>query len=239
MTLSRRVRAAALMAALAVGAAGCGQTGAGGGLLASRGGRYCMQAGALGAAGGAAAGALAGRAVAGQHNNTGAMLAGALIGAIASAAASCSYGVWVAGKREAYDNEQAMLDGELENSRQTNQSLAELNGRLEGNLAEREAELDALRRTASRSRRQAASQERLAAQLQQGHEGAKQQLAAAEGELQRHRQALADLRSQPQQVDPNQLDAYRQQVAELEGAVRELEDLTQQYANASGAVAQL
>src|SRR3954470_13298047 len=115
MSKRRRLAVRALSTLLVVSLFGCSETSSGpGGLLASRGNRYCLQAGALGAAGGAAGGALLGRALAGGHDNTTSMLAGALIGPAIGGLASCRYGVWVANQRQAYENEQARLTGELD-----------------------------------------------------------------------------------------------------------------------------
>src|SRR4051794_19799743 len=114
MSTRCRLAPATLLGLMVVGLPGCSQFPADpGGVLASRGNRYCLQAGALGAAGAAAGGALLGRALADRDDRGQATVAGALLGAIVGGFASCRYGVWVADRRQGYENAQARLTGEL------------------------------------------------------------------------------------------------------------------------------
>lgn len=221
---------------LVAGLGGCAQSEA---LLADRGNRYCLQAGGLGAAGGALAGAALGRAVAGPRNNSGAMLAGAVIGGVAGAIAGCRYGIWVADRRAGYETARARLEAEGGNVRRTNESLAQVNLQLRQGLEDRRKALAKASAEARGSAERVELREALARTLEQDEKGAREQLQAAERELEVHRRTLAELRGQRQPVDPAELARYQVQVREMERSVAELGQLTRQYAAASGQVAQL
>lgn len=206
--------------------------------LADRGTRYCLQAGGLGAAGGALAGGALGRVAAGGHDNTGAIIAGAVLGGIAGGLAGCRYGIWVAERRAGYESAKARLEAETRNVAQTNESLAQVNGRLREGLDDRRRQLARASEQAKGSAGRVRARQQLASTLERDQQGAREQLETAERELDAHRKALAELQAQRGRVDPAELAAYRAKVQAMEQSVAELRQITRQYAAASGRVAQ-
>jgi hypothetical protein len=206
-------------------------------LLDSQGNRYCLQAGGLGALAGSAAGAGLGYAV---TKDPTAALIGAGIGAAAGLLGGCKYGVWIADRRQTYESEQARLNAELNNAQKTNESLSEMNGKLQKGLAERETQLAQLMQSGRQAQQTVAAKQRLAEELAEDRQGIQKQLQQAESELSFHKRTLVELETRSkQEVNPDELREYQERVKTMGKEVAELRQLNQQYARADSRVQRL
>ena len=200
-------------------------------LLADRGNRYCLQGGGLGTLAGGGIGAGIGAALGGRQG----ALIGGLLGAAVGGLSGCRYGIWVAERRETYDSEQERLNAELTNAQETNASLASLNAQLESDFDQRRQTLEKLQAEREQTQAAVAQRSKFAEELQANLKGVTEQTQKAEEELAVHQRELARLQAAASQVDPDELEQYRTQVAEMDREVRQLRNITQQYAEASAA----
>ncbi len=197
----------------------------------TRGDRYCLQAGGLGALGGAAGGAGLGYLLGDERG----ALIGAVLGGAIGLVTACRYGVWVADRREHYDSEQERLSAELENAQRTNISLAELNDELLEGLQERQQSLASVRARGLRDQQALQQRQQIAQELNENEQGIKQQLAEGEKELATHHRVLVQLQQNAGNAQQAEIEEYERRIALMEGEVNELHAIAQQYAQARAA----